>query len=74
MTPSLSALYWTWLAQVVRLRDDNAALMETLVRTKVELAETQGAPEISTTPCVTLTSLILWRGSTLRGTKRWSAQ
>jgi hypothetical protein len=30
-------------AQVVRLRDDNAALMETLVRTKVELAETQGA-------------------------------
>jgi hypothetical protein len=29
--------------QVVRLRDDNAALMETLVRTKVELAETQGA-------------------------------
>ena len=29
--------------QVMRLREDNAALMETLVRTKVELAETQGA-------------------------------
>ena len=30
-------------AQVMRLRDENEALMETLVRTKVELAETQGA-------------------------------
>jgi hypothetical protein len=29
-------------AQVMRLRDENEALMETLVRTKVELAETQG--------------------------------
>ena len=27
----------------MRLRDENEALMETLVRTKVELAETQGA-------------------------------
>lgn len=31
------------VAQVMRLRDENEALMETLVRTKVELAETQGA-------------------------------
>ena len=29
--------------QVMRLREDMAALMDTLVRTKVELAETQGA-------------------------------
>lgn len=28
--------------QVVRLRDENETLMETLVRAKVELAETQG--------------------------------
>ena len=28
--------------QVVRLRDECATMMETLVRTKVELAETQG--------------------------------
>lgn len=47
-----------WGVQVVRLREDNAALMETLVRTKVELAETQGAPHApkipfaSPSPCV----------------------
>ena len=29
--------------QVMRLREENETLMETLVRTKVELAETQGA-------------------------------
>ena len=35
------ALMPSWL-QVMRLRDENEALMETLVRAKVELAETQG--------------------------------
>lgn len=35
------ALMRPWL-QVMRLRDENEALMETLVRAKVELAETQG--------------------------------
>ncbi len=30
------------MPQVMRLRDENEALMETLVRAKVELAETQG--------------------------------
>jgi hypothetical protein len=29
---------------VVRLREENETLMETLVRAKVELAETQGTP------------------------------
>ena len=36
--------------QVVRLRDENEALMETLVRAKVELAETQGASPLAC-PC-----------------------
>ena len=37
----ITALTPSWL-QVMRLRDENEALMETLVRAKVELAETQG--------------------------------
>ena len=37
----LMALMPSWL-QVMRLRDENEALMEPLVRAKVELAETQG--------------------------------
>ena len=37
----LMVLMPSW-PQVMRLRDENEALMETLVRAKVELAETQG--------------------------------
>lgn len=36
--------------QVMRLRDENEALMETLVRAKVELAETQGEKSILLPP------------------------
>ena len=47
--PRLSK-YPSFSVQVMRLRDENEALMETLVRAKVELAETQGETLLLITP------------------------
>lgn len=38
------------MAQVMTLREENEAMMDTLVRTKVELAETQGVRPLGFLP------------------------